>query len=344
MQYLKNKNILITGVCGTIGSALLDAIVKNKNISPDMIVGIDINENKIFHLDNKFSSNKKVRIILSDIKDSETLTQIMKDIDIVFHVAALKHVIMSEFSPIEAVKNNIHGVNNIIYAAVLNKVKKVIFTSSDKSVNPTNVMGTSKLMGEKLITAANINNGTSKTIFASTRFGNVMGSSGSVFHIFKNQILENKRVTITDKKMTRFVMSIDDSVNMILKTGSIAKGGEVFITKMKCIKILDLAEVMLRDLKKIKKTKNLKSNILEIGPKPGEKLYEELMSDEEATRSIELDEFFCILPAFRQDYKKIDYSYKKVLKNKIKNPYNSSNEKHMSKSQISMFLSKSKLL
>ena len=194
-----------------------------------------------------------------------------------------------------------------------NKVSRVIFTSSDKAVNPTNVMGTSKLMGERIITAANIVNNNGHQVFSSVRFGNVLGSRGSVVPIFAEQILGGEAVTITDAQMTRFVMTIQEAAKLVLEAAMLACGGEVLVTKMPVLRIIDLAKAMINLLAPETGLDPDKFPIRYIGAKPGEKLYEELMSQEEVSRTKELPNMFAILPAFRSFYQKIDYRYPDVL-------------------------------
>jgi len=262
----------------------------------------------------------------------------LEGIDIVFHTAALKHVILCEKSPMEAVQTNILGMENLISAAKHRGVEKFVFTSSDKAVNPTNVMGTSKLMGERLITAANSNQKSESTIFSSTRFGNVLGSSGSVIPIFKKQIEAGQPVSLTDARMTRFVMSIKDAVKLVIDSACYAKGGEVFITKMPVIRIKDLAEVMIEELAPKAGYKVEDIPLVEIGSKPGEKLYEELMSDEETARAVELTDYFSVLPAFRQVYQEISYEYENIVSIDVSNPYVSADEQYLNKSELKEFL------
>ena len=211
------------------------------------LIAIDNNESELFFLEQAFSKHLNAQFFLADIRDQKKLSRKMKGIDIVFHTAAFKHVILCERSPFEAVQTNILGVQNVIYAALENHVKKVIFTSSDKAVNPTNVMGTSKLMGERLMTSAGNLYGDGP-IFASTRFGNVLGSRGSVIPIFREQIYKGGPVTLTDSEMTRFIMSIQEAVRLVIDTANIACGGEVFVTKMPVIRIKDLADIMIQEL------------------------------------------------------------------------------------------------
>ena len=244
----------------------------------------------------------------------------------------------------EAIQTNIHGVQNVITAARENNVGKVIFTSSDKAVNPTSVMGTTKLMGERLITAANSNSKDGNTIFASTRFGNVLGSNGSVIPIFKNQIKAGGPVTITDPEMTRFIMTIEQAAELVIDSAGLAKGGEVLITKMPVISIMDLAKVMIELLAPAYGHDADKIKIETVGCKPGEKLYEELMSDEETRRAVELERYFSVLPAYRGIYREIEYSYPDFTSDIVDNPYNSSVEANMSMMELRAYLLRNGLL
>jgi len=337
-HYLKNKRVLVTGVCGTVGSEIFQILCQTPEYEPEEIVGIDNSESELFFIDQQYLNDERARFNLADVRDGTKINRVMKGIDIVFHAAALKHVVLCERSPFEAVQSNIHGVQNIITAAIDNHVSKVIFTSSDKAVNPTNVMGTSKLMGERLITAANSNNFVNNTVLASTRFGNVLGSSGSVIPIFQKQIEKGGPVTVTDSKMTRFIMSIEEAARLVIDSASIAKGGEVFITKMPVVRIIDLAEVMINELAPEYGYKPEEIEITEIGVKPGEKLYEELMSHEETRRAVELDHYFSVLPAFRGLYKDISYEYENMISKDVTDPYVSEVEPHLDKDSLRNFL------
>ncbi len=343
MDFLNNKRILITGVCGTVGTELLNLLLSS-GYDPKEVIGLDNNESELFFTDQLYLNDSRAKFFVADIRDCSALRRLMRNIDVVFHVAALKHVVLCERSPFEAVQSNILGVDNIIDASVENGVDKVIFTSSDKAVNPTNVMGTSKLMGERLMTSANGARQEGGTTFASTRFGNVLGSNGSVIPIFHRQIAKGGPVSLTDENMTRFIMSIEEAARLVLDSASIACGGEVFITKMPVIRIKDLAEVMIEELadKYGHKANNISIEI--IGCKPGEKLYEELMSDEETRRAIELEDYFSVLPAFRGFYRDISYDYSSVVTKNVVNPYVSENEKMMTKEELKTFLYQSDLL
>jgi FlaA1/EpsC-like NDP-sugar epimerase len=268
----------------------------------------------------------------------------MKHMDIVFHAAAFKHVILCERSPFEAVQTNILGLQNVITAAIENKVERVIFTSSDKAVNPTNVMGTSKLMGERLMTAANSTLREDGPTFTSTRFGNVLGSRGSVIPIFREQIRGGGPVTLTDPAMTRFIMSIGEAVRLVIESAYLARGGEVLITKMPVIRIQDLAEVMINELAPVYGHLSEEIKIGIIGTKPGEKMYEELMNLEETRRAWELQRYFVVLPAFTCLYRNIAYEYPDIISGTVTNPYHSDNEVPLSKDQLTTFLRDNNLL
>ena len=341
---LNNKSILVTGACGTVGSELIRQLLTQPKYAPREVIGIDNNESQLFFSDQQYLDDDRANFFVVDIRDRYELTRKMEAVDIVFHCAALKHVILCERSPEQAVQTNIQGVQNIIAAAQANSVQKVIFTSSDKAVNPTNVMGTSKLMGERLMTAANSNKRSNGPVFASTRFGNIMGSNGSVVPIFYNQIANGREVTLTHHEMTRFVMSVEESVRLVIDSAELAQGGEVFVTKMPVAKIADLAMVMIEEIAPKYGYSVADIKIKEIGIKPGEKLYEELMSSEETTRSVEMKNYFSVLPAFRSIYNSIDYSYEESIKNKPINPYISSTEQPLTKEEIRIFLKENNLL
>ena len=344
MPQFEGKRVLITGACGTVGSELVHRLLVDSDYAPEEVIGIDNNESALFFLDQTYLSEPRARFFVADVRDRDELIRRMDGVDIVFHAAALKHVILAERSPDQAVQTNIAGVQNIISAANENGVERVIFTSSDKAVNPTNVMGTSKLMGERLMTAANSSKRGHGPIFASTRFGNVLGSQGSVVPIFHNQIAAGGPVTLTDPDMTRFVMSIEESVRLVLDSAAVAQGGEVFITKMPVVRIADLATAMIQSLapRYGYDPDTMKTEV--VGTKPGEKLYEELMSDEETRRSVELPRYFAVLPAFRGIYHDIPYDYPEVVTENVTNPYVSADEPAETPDWIQGFLERNGLL
>ena len=340
---LAGKRILVTGACGTVGSELVRQLL-DENLQTAEVIGIDNNESELFFLEQRFIANPRARFFLGDVRDRDKLRRKMQGIGIVFHAAAFKHVILCERSPYDAVQTNIVGVQNIIEAACECGVEKVIFTSSDKAVNPTSVMGTSKLMGERLMTAANSNQTAGGPVFASTRFGNVLGSRGSVIPIFHEQIRKGGPVTLTHPDMTRFIMSIEEAVRLVIDSVALAQGGEVFITKMPVIRIKDLAEVMIEVLAPRYGLRPENIEITIIGTKPGEKMYEELMSPEETRRSLELPRYFAVLPAFRGIYRDISYEYPEILSDRVDNPYVSAHEPGLSKEQLRDFLVTNHLL
>ncbi|MFY0992604.1 SDR family NAD(P)-dependent oxidoreductase [Halomonas sp. C05BenzN] len=342
MDFFQDKTVVVTGGCGTVGKELVNQLIYEYHVK-ELIV-LDNNESELFFLTETYRDHPNAHFFLCDVRDEYALTRKMEGADIVFHTAAFKHVILCEQVPHEAVQTNIMGVDNVIRAAVNAGVSKVIFTSSDKAVNPTNVMGTSKLMGERLTTAANVEFRKSGCIFASTRFGNVLGSRGSVIPIFREQIKKGRPITLTHEAMTRFIMSIEESVQLIIDSAMLARGGEVFVTKMPVIRIKDLAEVMIDKLASEYQRDPERVEIQEIGVKPGEKLYEELMTGEETGRAIELERYFVIKPAIMKRFTDIDYSYDGVLSNEVTNPYNSANEPALTHDELSQFLRDNRLI
>ncbi len=333
--------MLITGVCGTIGKELLHQILEYE---PAEVIGLDNNESELFFLTIMYKEKKNVHLFLGDIRDPSKLERKFKGVDIVFHTAAYKHVELCEQAPRDAVQTNIIGTQNVIDAALANSVGKVIFTSSDKAVNPTNVMGTSKLMGERLMTAANAVLRGAGTIFTSTRFGNVLGSRGSVIPLFKKQIADGGPVTLTDPAMTRFIMTLNKAVLLVVESSVMARGGEVFITKMPIIRIKDLAELMIEELAPTYGFSPEEISLEVTGAKPGEKLYEELINDEEVRRTVELDNFFAVQPAFKNIYQDVDIEYYEKRNKKIEHCYNSSVEPAMEKEGLRVYIRENGLL
>ncbi len=339
-DFYKGKRVLVTGAAGTVGKELVRQLVE---MGPEELRLVDNNESETFFLMEQYK-DAPVLCFLGDVRDREKITSLADGIDIIIHAAALKHVILSEYNPTDVVQTNILGVENVIHAAKTCGVGHVLFTSSDKAVNPTNVMGTSKLMGERLITAANILGRDGHTVYASTRFGNVIGSRGSVVPLFIKQIRSGGPVTITDDKMTRFIMTIEESARLVLGSLALAKGGEVFVTKMPVVKIRDLAEAMVEVLAPEFGHVPSQIEFKVIGAKPGEKLYEELMSEEETYRSLELDDMFVVTPAFRSIYKDIEYEYPGKISDSVDKSYVSSEEPCMDNAWIKEYFHKHNVL
>jgi FlaA1/EpsC-like NDP-sugar epimerase len=338
---LKTQRILVTGACGTVGSELVRQLLEKYQVKE--LVALDNNESKLFFARQIFSGYAQASFFLADVRDRDKLSRRMKDIDVVFHTAAFKHISLCERSPFEAVQTNILGVQNVIYAALENRVQRVIFTSSDKAVNPTNVMGTSKLMGERLMTAANSNRRGKGPLFSSTRFGNVLGSRGSVIPIFHEQIRRGGPVTLTDPGMTRFIMSISEAVQLLIDSGRQCCGGEVFVTKMPAVRIKDLAEVMIEELAPAYGLQAAKIPLEIVGVTPGEKMYEELMNGEETRRSWELARYFVVLPAFAGMGRQIVYEYPDTVSKRVTRAYHSGNQRPLSKNQLTAFLKENHL-
>lgn len=294
-SYLSGKTVAVTGAGGSIGSELCRQIMK---FHPKELVMIDINENSLYMLEQEFNRARihhrlyediVVDSYIASIRDRISIDYIFstKQPDVVFHAAAHKHVPLMETRPMEAIKNNVFGTNNVIQCCIRNKVPRFIMISTDKAVNPTNVMGATKRMTE-MILQANGDNGVTK--MAAVRFGNVLGSNGSVIPIFRNQIREGGPVTITDRNITRYFMTIPEAAQLVLQAGYYADRGEIFVLDMgEPVKILDLAEKMIR-LAGLEPYKDI--DIMEIGLRPGEKMFEELRLDGEDTERTKNDLIF----------------------------------------------------
>lgn len=332
--WLKGKSVLITGASGTIGSNLLKKVLVMK---PKVVRALDNHEHGLFQLRKEIGDVENARWLLGDIRDSTRMNRAIENIDVVFHAAALKHVFLGEYNPFEIVQTNLMGLQNVIQSALENRVEKVIFTSSDKAVNPTNAMGASKLMGERLITAAQESAGTAKTIFASVRFGNVIGSNGSVVPIFAEQIRLGGPVTLTDKRMTRFVMGMDQAVSLVLRAAEIAVGGELFVLPMPALKISDLAEVMIEKLAPQFGYRPEQIQISQVGTQSGEKLFEELLTENELPDAFKNDE---LVVCFGQRSGSVPLEKRNYLQNMQPciETYNSEFAKHMTPEEIVVFL------
>jgi FlaA1/EpsC-like NDP-sugar epimerase len=292
-DFFRGKNILITGGTGSIGSEIARTLL---NCRVGVVRILDIDEEAQFELAQELRSRSNVRFLMGDVRDKERIKRAMEDIDIVFHAAALKHVPSCEYNPFEAVKTNVLGTQNVIEAAIDEEVEKFITISTDKAVNPINVMGATKLLAEKLTISANYYKGPRKTAISCVRFGNVLGSSGSVIPVFAKQISKNEPVTVTDPNMTRFVMTIQRAVELVLKATQLSAGGEIFIFKMPAVRIGDLAEVMIEELapKYGRRPSEVKTKL--IGIRPGEKFHEELMTEEESVWAQETEDMFIVRP------------------------------------------------
>ena len=312
----EGKDILITGGAGTIGSAIVRKVLEHK---PRVVRVLDNNEAAIFELEQELEA-EAFRPLIGDIRDKDRLKRAVHNIDIIFHVAALKHVPLCEYNPFEAVKTNIVGTQNLIEVAIDENVAKLITISTDKAVDPVNVMGATKLLSERLTISANSYRGWQRTIFSCVRFGNVLDSRGSVVPVFKEQIRKGGPVTITDANMTRFVMSITRAAELVLKAAEMSRGGEIFIFKMSALSISDLAEVMIEELAGQYGENYKDIDIKMVGKRGGEKEHEWLLTEDEAASVYEIDDLFVVSPQgiTNQDARKVqlkgyDSSQQKLL-------------------------------
>jgi FlaA1/EpsC-like NDP-sugar epimerase len=332
MGYYTGKKLLIIGGTGTIGNGLLKELLKQE---PEVVRIFSRDEYKQFQMENEYNNKKKLRFLIGDVRDYERVEKAMEGIDIVFNLAAMKHVPSCEYNPFEAIKTNVLGMENVIKAAMFNDVDSVLFTSSDKAINPTNSYGATKLLAEKLVQAANFSKGESRTKFVAVRFGNVMGSRGSALPLFINQIQQNRRITVTDPEMTRFMMTIKQAVELIMEVVEKAVGGEVFVLKMPVIKLRDFAEVIIEETCKKFIINREEVSLQTIGLRAGERKFEELMTQVESEYAFDLGNRFAVLPAINID------SLYKFYKNykKVENiSYNSSDINILSKEAVRALL------
>ncbi|MFQ5537015.1 MAG: polysaccharide biosynthesis protein [Gemmatimonadota bacterium] len=312
---------------------------------PAEVIGFDNNESELFFLGQRHRTRfPSIRFVLGDVRDVSALRRAMDGVEIVLHTAALKHVHLCEDSPREAIQTNVVGAQNVIDAAEDVGVRRVLFTSSDKAVNPTSVMGTSKLMGERLFTAADVRRRDSAPIFASTRFGNVLGSRGSVIPLFRRQIREGGPVTLTDPAMTRFIMTLQEAVALVMDSVFLARGGEVFVTKMPVVRIEDLAKVMVEELAPRCGRNPEEIEVEVIGTKPGEKMYEELLNEEEVRRAVELSRYFVIRSAMPPLFRESDGQYDEPVIGPVSRAYHSANERPMTVEDLRVYLHRNGLI
>ncbi|CAH1195742.1 UDP-N-acetylglucosamine 4,6-dehydratase (inverting) [Paenibacillus auburnensis] len=294
-MFFKHKKILVIGGTGTIGKNIVKHILQE---DPEVIRIFSRDEYKQFELQNEVNRNSKLSYWIGDIRDYDRVLAAMENMDYVFHTAAMKHVSFCEFNPYEAVLTNIIGTNNVIRAAKQQKIKKVVFTSTDKAISPTNNYGATKLSAEKLISSAEYSKGPGKTVFCTVRFGNVLGSRGSVIPLFVKQVREGKAITVTDLSITRFMMTLEQATKLTIQSLQISKGGETFILKMPVIKLKDLAEIVVEEAPKKYGMDPSAVEIVEIGLKPGEKRYEELMTYDESLNAYELPNLYIVPSPF----------------------------------------------
>ncbi len=312
MNFLANKSILITGGTGSFGSNFLKRLLTLKK-KPKKIIIFSRDELKQFELSKIYDEKKfsNIRYFLGDIRDKERLKMAFEDIDYVIHAAALKQVPTAEYNPIEFVKTNVIGSQNIIEAAIEKNVKKVIALSTDKASSPINLYGATKLCADKLFLSANTLVGKKITSFSVVRYGNVFGSRGSVIPFFLDLVKKKQKLIITDPKMTRFNIDLDDAIELVVNVIKLSIGGEIFVPKISSYRIMDIAKAIQN-----------KKNFRVTGIRPGEKLHEELISKAESYNTFDLGHYFIIAG----NQKSINYCIKKKYKKmKIGNNYNSLN-------------------
>ncbi len=293
-----SKNILITGGTGTFGKRITRTLLEK--YKPNKIIIYSRDELKQYEMAQAFNA-PCMRYFIGDIRDRDRLFMAMRDVDYVIHAAALKHVPIAEYNPMEAVKTNVYGAENVIFAAIENGVKKVMNISTDKAVNPINLYGATKLAADKLFIAANNIVGRGPTRFSITRYGNVIGSRGSVVSLFKRLRDEKAEfIPITDERMTRFWITIQQGVNFVLKNFERMQGGEIFVPKIPSMKVIDLAKAIYPDGK-----------IKVIGIRPGEKLHEVMCPRDDSHLTLEFPDHYVIRPSIRFSGK-ADYSVNRL--------------------------------
>ena len=316
-----NKTILITGGTGSFGREATKYLLKNFNLKKLIIYSRD--ENKQFEMQNVIK-DKRLRFFLGDVRDQARLEMALRDVDMVIHAAALKHVPAAEYNPFESIKTNVYGSQSLVLASIREKVKKVLILSTDKACNPVNLYGATKLCAEKLFINANNLSGKNGTVFGIVRYGNVISSRGSVVPFFGKLIKEGKKVLpLTHSEMTRFFITLPDAIKFVIGCFNFLKGGEIFIPKMPSILISDLIKIL---------DPNIKTKI--IGIRPGEKKHETLCSLEESYYLYESKNFFTIYPA--------TINLKVKIGKKVKNnfAYSSNLKSNLNKNKIKNLLRK----
>jgi UDP-N-acetylglucosamine 4,6-dehydratase len=280
---LKNKTVLVTGGTGSFGKKFVEKLMADEEIKKVIVFSRD--ELKQFEMQSTFNS-PKLRYFLGDVRDLNRLKQASSGVDVIVHAAALKQIPAAEYNPMEAIKTNVIGAENVINAAIENCVERVLALSTDKAANPANLYGATKLCSDKLMIAGNILAGSKKTRFSVVRYGNVLGSRGSVIPFFKEQE-SNGSLPITDVKMTRFWLTIQEGVDFVLKSLERMKGGEIFVPKIPSFKVIDVAKVV---------SPNIPLRI--IGIRPGEKLHEVMITENDSEHTLEFETFYAILAPF----------------------------------------------
>jgi FlaA1/EpsC-like NDP-sugar epimerase len=287
----RERTVLVTGGTGSIGSAIVEALLPE---APRSLRVVSRDDSKQFELAQRHRDEEGLRMLIGDVRSRERMTRAMAGVDLVFHAAAMKHVTACEFNPFEATETNVRGTQNVVEAAIDAKVERVLGISTDKAVDPTNVMGATKLLAERLMSAAGTYKGPSPTRFASVRFGNVIGSRGSLVPLIRGQVARGGPVTITDPDMTRYMMPVNDAVRLCFRAMERMAGGEVFILKMPRVRVGDLVEVLVDAYAPQFGFKADAIDIETIGTRAGEKKHEVLLTEDEAMAAEEVDGMFVV--------------------------------------------------
>ena len=330
-----NKTILVTGGTGSIGSELVRQLLPH---NPKEIRVFEFNENSIAAFRRELADTR-VSFVVGDIRDRERLDEAVAGVDIIFHAAAMKHVDICEYNPQEAIKTNVIGTGNIIACALRYHIQNVVLISTDKAANPTNTMGATKMLAERLIAEADTRKQSGRPAFCSVRFGNVLGSAGSVVPLFRESIEKRRSVAVTDEQMTRFVLTIPEAARLVLEAAALANGGETFILKMHSLRLGDLVDVMIEVVSKKCGFSAAEVRKEVIGLRPGEKIHEDLISETEWSRTLETDKLYIVLSPLST----MKAAYPGARRPAVTN-YNSANNTLLTKEQIRQLLEKENLV
>ena len=304
LDIFNGSTVLITGGTGSFGGKFTRYILDNSN--PKKIIIFSRDEFKQYEMEQRFLDHpefSKLRFFLGDVRDRDRLNMAFREVDYVVHAAALKQVVAAEYNPFEFIKTNVMGAENIVNAALSNGVKKVVALSTDKAANPINFYGTSKLASDKIFVAANSLSGNQDTLFSVVRYGNVMGSRGSVLPLFQRLINEGvKELPITDDRMTRFWITLQQGVEFVISSFEMMQGGELFVPKIPSMKIVDLAQALAPDM-----THKI------VGIRPGEKIHETMVTQDDARLTMEMDDRFMIMPVYKSSSDFCEH-YKNIAK------------------------------
>ena len=325
------KKVLITGGTGSLGTALTKKLLET-NVDTIRIFSRD--EWKQVQMQSEIK-DERLRYFIGDVRDKERLSRALEDVDIVIHAAALKQMPVAEYNPFEAVKTNIVGTQNLIEACLDNNIESALAIGTDKAVSPVNTYGATKLLMERLFVSANFYKGNHKTRFLCVRYGNVLGSRGSIVPIFVNQVKSGKKITITDPTMTRFNITMSEALGLILRTLKNGKGGEVFVPKLNAYRVGDIKDAILDLLHSSKETEV-------ISIRPGEKIHESLISNDELRNTFEMNEDYIIIDKQLQDSGYLDNN--NIIHTKLNHQYSSDKVDILTKDELKELLVSEKLI